>query len=374
MNKIVSKVLSSIASLVPTTKMICFSSFPDYTDNAYGIYHYFLKRELNKQFRLVWVVAEKGRLTEIQNKLKKDAEGISVVYKYSINGIWTYIRSRYVFETHGMFSALKLKQHDDKHIALWHGMPLKKIGASIGQTDCKNCNYLIATSKTYQKIMAEAFAKPLEKVLVTGQPRCDLMFEETDWFKTVGIDKSNYQSVGMWMPTFRKSIVGDIREEGNYNDHAVSFLEEKDMRSLDAVLKEMNILLLLKIHPMDALQNSSFDSFSNIFLIKPQDFHSQLYPLLGACDFLLTDYSSVFIDYLILQRPIGFVMNDIDNYKNSRGFYFNDLIKILPGPVLQDFDSLCEFIKAPFLVRNEIDFNANFDNRSSERIWEIIGN
>ena len=373
MKRIIGRIVSFLCDFVPTANIICFSSFPDYSDNAYGMYRHMLKRGINKKFKLVWVVVDKSRLAEIDKQIKTDGSNIEVVRKYSLKAVWVYIRSRYVFETHGMFPALHLKQHADKHICLWHGMPLKKIGASYGEACSINCNYTVASSSLYQKIMAEAFAKPLDRVLVVGQPRCDLMYEDTDWFETVGIDRKKYNKIGIWMPTFRKSIVGEIREDGEFNDHAVSFLEESDMRHLDESLRENNMLLLLKIHPMDALQNSSFDCFSNIILIKPKDFHSQLYPLLGACDFLLTDYSSVFIDYQILRRPMGFVMNDIDSYNNTRGFYFDNIEKVLPGPIISTMEQFSSFINNLGVLDKGIVFNDFYDNCSAERICGFLG-
>lgn len=336
MMKVISRIVSFLASKIPTTNIILFHSFPDLSDNSYAMCCYLHNVDVDKHFTFTWLVSGNNTAEEYQYKLSKDGIAAVVVKRKSIRGIWSFIRARYVFVSHGLFDAIHLTQHNDKIINLWHGMPLKLLGASEerGIPCSTNFNFVISTSPLYQGIMAEAFATSLDRVLITGQPRCDLLFEKSDWFESVDINPQKYRSVGIWLPTYRKSIIGDIRIDGEYNDHGVSFLDEKDMQNLDAFLRKENTLLLLKIHPMDALQNSSFDGYTNIFLIKPQDFHSQLYPLLGACDFMLTDYSSVYIDYQILQRPVGFVMNDIESYKNSRGLYFKDIEKALPGPIL----------------------------------------
>ena len=373
MNRKIGEIFSWFAGFIPTTNLICFSSFPDYSDNAYAMYLYMIKTGLNNKYRLVWLVSERDSIQKVSNDVCKDTH-THVVYKYSFLGLWSYIRARYVFETHGLFPALKLNQPTDKHICLWHGMPLKHIGASMkeGKPCSVNFNYTIASSKIFQPIMAESFACSLDKVIVTGQPRCDLLFEPTDWFDEKGINLSKYEKIGIWMPTYRKSIIGIERLDGTYNNHGVSFLEEDEIRQLDILLRKMKTLLLLKIHPMDALQNASFEGFSNIVFIRPQDFHSQLYPLLGACDFLLTDYSSVFIDYQILRRPIGFVMNDIEEYRKSRGLYFEDLEEALPGPVLSTPNQLYDFIKNPFLINVDVNYNDFYDNCSSERICRFL--
>lgn len=374
MIKIVSKVFSFFANLVPTTNIILFHSFPDVADNSYAMCRYLHTQGMDKKYRFVWLIDKYEEIDICKNILAEVGIKSLLVKRVSLRGIWFFVRARYIIVTHGLFDAIHLKQHPDKIINLWHGMPLKLLGASEerGLPSSTNFNYVISTSTLYQNIMAEAFATTKDRVLVTGQPRCDLLFEPTDWFESAGLNPSQYDKVGIWLPTYRKSIVGDIRIDGEYNDHGVSFLEEADMRRLDIFLASENILLLLKIHPMDALQNSSFDGFKNIVLIRPQEFHSQLYPLLGACDFMLTDYSSVFIDYQILRKPIGFVMNDIESYKNSRGFYFKDLENALPGPILSDYNLLCSFLKNPICIHNEVNYNDFFDNQSARRVCEAF--
>lgn len=369
MYKVVSKIFSFFASLVPTTNVILFHSFPDVSDNSYAMFRYLHFRGVDKSFSFVWLVddVKQQSLKEIFEK-----EGIQalLIKRKSVRGIWMFIRARYVFMTHGLFDEIHLHQHKDKIINLWHGMPLKRLGASEdrGIPCSTNFDYIVASSLLYQKIMAEAFAMTADRVLVTGQPRCDLLFEQSDWFELNGINRFKYSRIGIWLPTYRKSIIGDIRVDGEYNEHGVSFLDEKDMKNLDMFLQKENVLLLVKIHPMDALQNLSFDDFNNLFFIKPQRFKSQLYPLLGSCDFLLTDYSSVFIDYQILHRPIGFVMNDIETYKNSRGFYFEDIENVLPGPILNTYQALVEFLISTPLIKSKIPFNKYSDAKSCERI------
>lgn len=372
--KVVSKLISLFASHIPTNNSIVFASYPDYSDNSYAIYKYALRKKLNIKWELIWIISQKNRLEELKQKLKNDGDNVRVVYKYTLEGVWTYIRSRFAFETHSLFPYIMLRQHTNKHICLWHGMPLKKIGASIPghEEDSPNCDFLIAVSTITQKCISEAFRKPLDRVLIVGQPRNDLLFEESDYLEEIKFNHSKYKSVGIWLPTYRKAIVGDIRTDGEYKEGKISFLSIEDLASLNIFLKEKNYFLFIKLHPMDALQLFNFDQFSNIKVIKPNEFHYQLYPLLGQCDYLLTDYSSVFVDYDILQKPMAFVMDDIDSYLNSRGLYFNNLSKILPGPIITNYDNLLEFIENPTYLPSDIEWNKYKDNNASHRILDFL--
>ena len=60
-----------------------------------------------------------------------------------------------------------------------------------------------------------------------------------------------------------------------------------------------------------------------------------LYQLVGSTDLLISDVSSVVIDYLLLDQPILCVSTDFEAYKKNRGFYFEAIEEWLPGPVLQ---------------------------------------
>jgi CDP-glycerol glycerophosphotransferase (TagB/SpsB family) len=351
-----------------------FCSHPDYADNAYALCRYLSRMGYDKKYRFFWMINNEARIPTITQQLRNDQIIATIVKRKSLKGFWFFIRCRYLITTHGCFDNIHLHQHHDKHICLWHGMPLKLIGAMVdGQMPCApNSDITIATSSYFQKMMSKAFMLPVSKVLVTGQPRCDLLLEPTDWFEKEGIDRSKYRQIGMWMPTFRKSIVGAIRVDGDYQEKRVSFLDFQQLEALDKYLYSVSTLLVIKIHGMDALQNERFPDFNNIRIIYPQTFSSQLYPLLGSCDFLLTDYSSVFIDYQILCRPIVFVMYDIELYKKTRGLSFGDIEKGLPGPILSDYNSLCTFIKSPFMIKSELVFNDYSDDKASERICRIL--
>ena len=356
---------SIITRLIPRSRdILVFSSFPDYTDNAYALHRY-LEQEKAGKYRCIWLYSDK-------ESAHKHPE-VKGYYKYTFQAFYYFARARYVFGTHGIYNFLKY-QRRGKLVNLWHGMPLKAIGCmdpTTGGTNQAKADFLIATSPFFKEIMHKSFENVnINNVLLTGQPRNDLMFSATDFFKNRGIDRHAYHSVGIWLPTFRQSIIGDIRQDGHFNNNGISFLSMDDLSRLDTHLQATSSLLIVKLHPMDALQLVDFSSFTNLLIIKPKEFNEQLYPLLGACDYLLTDYSSVWIDYSILKRPIGFAMNDIEEYRNSRGLTIDNLSEKLPGTLIDTYDKLADFISNPptFNCPHLEMFNTYCDNKASERI------
>ena len=363
-------VASFISSFIPRSKdILVFSSFPDYTDNAYAFYKH-IKEKRPGRYRCIWLYSDKESLNRFPS--------VKGYYKYTLRAFYYFARARYVFTTHGTYDFLKHRRRD-KIVNLWHGMPLKVIGCmdpKTGGTNPAKADYLIATSSFFKDIMHKSFENVnYDNVLLTGQPRNDLMFEDTPFFSNRGIDRNSYKSIGLWLPTYRQSIIGDIREDGVFNSNGISFLSMNDLKNLDKHLQKSSSLLIVKLHPMDALQQVDFSSFSNLLIIRPQEFTEQLYPLLGASDYLLTDYSSVWIDYCILKRPTGFVMNDIEEYRNSRGFTIEDIDKALPGTIIDTYEKLIDFIDHPPRPDNENTYlyNTYFDNKASERIADSLG-
>lgn len=363
--------------IIKRDSVMLFSSFPDYTDNAYALFQYISGSKQYDHYLKVWVLSDKTGYKACKKDILSKNSNTKVVFRFSLLAFWYFFRAEFVFCTHGLYSFWDISQRD-KLINLWHGMPLKRIGsmdpAKHGVNKTK-AHYLIATSEIFRELMSKSFNNlDLSRVLLVGQPRNDLLFQKTDFFSKRNIQRTDYCSVGIWLPTFRTSIIGETRTDGISTNDTISFLNIADLQDLNIFLSEIKILLIVKLHPMDILQTVDFPLFTNIMIVKQNDFSFQLYPLLGATDFLLTDYSSVWIDYDILDRPMGFVMNDIDEYQKSRGLTFDNISEVLPGPILSDLESLKSFLKTPETYKKETQnkFNLYKDDQACYRLMHVI--
>lgn len=383
MKKIIFNIFNLIEKVIPKTNIIIFNSFPDYSDNSYALFKYMLENNYDKRYKIVWLVTNRNPKilgNEIKNEFNKN---IKCYEKNSILGFYFYFRAFKVFCTHGIFSFIKVK--NNKKINLWHGMPLKTIGFLDEKYKNKekvyNQDYLISTSTLFQEIMAEAFKEEKGKVLLTGQPRNDLFFEKSNFFIKRRINKNKYKKIFLWMPTYRQSIIGDIRIDGEIKNNYLGVIPFENIKGINNLLKEKKYLLIIKIHPMDILNKINLEEYSNIIILKTNDLENineQLYPLLGSTDALITDYSSVWIDYEILDKPIFFAIHDYEEYKNTRGLLFEDFIDISPHPVMENYEEFKKFIEN----YEEIDinnrkftdkYNKYKDNKSCERIIRYIG-
>ena len=131
--------------------------------------------------------------------------------------------------------------------------------------------------------------------------------------------------------------------------------------SLKKVAKLIILLIMQSLSSKEsffiglALSNSSnydssvcvLDRDSNIVLLDNARLFAediQINQLLGGADALISDYSSVAVDYLALDRPMAFMLEDVKAYEESRGFVFDNVREWLPGQELYSFEDVCTFV------------------------------
>ncbi len=180
--------------------------------------------------------------------------------------------------------------------------------------------------------------------MVAGLPRLDDMFASENQIDKLGVEVLD-KKVIIWMPTFRKlknSKRNDSLKEFNLGFPLIESIEE--LKKLNKLLQQRNLFLIIKIHPLQELSNINLTELDNITMITNemmQEKDINLYKLLGETDALLTDYSSVSFDYLLLNKPIGYILDDMKEYKI--GFSIRDIFRFMPGPKIMTFEELQGF-------------------------------
>lgn len=323
---------------------IVYTSFPDFSDNTFAFFIFILN--LKKQYKNIWLVDKKdiNVFKKITGNYSK-SNNYKVYRKKSLLGIYHFFTSSFTFHTHGIYNNFGLiKKHTV--VNLWHGMPIKKVGFYENNNNYKNyipSNYHISTSNFYKSIFIKIFKTNKNNVLTIGQPRNDFLFSNQFHIHQIFSKKKHNKAV-LWMPTYRKAIIGDVRKDGE----KLSLLNKESLEAINLFLLQNKIICYLKIHPMDFMKKNDFDYYSNIVILDNNTLNDKgihLYSLLNSVDLLLTDFSSVYIDYLLLDKPIGFVFSDFEKYFNSRGFVFEDPKKYMPGEIITNQENLILFLK-----------------------------
>lgn len=283
--------------------------------------------------------------------------------------------SKYVFLNDNFMPMAKLNFRDEAVITqLWHAEgAFKKFGMHIDQPEeirtferegNAKLTYVVCSSEGVSKIYSEAFGISPSKVLPLGAPR-------TDWFyKSINekrlredFDKQYPECKGkklvLYAPTFRENAEDDA-----------GILDNLDPKTFKERFPDSR--LLVRLHPQVHTDAADFDGITDV-----SDF-GNVKKLIRICDVLITDYSSICMDFALLEKPVYFYAFDLETYTAERAFYY-DYESYVPGPVARDFSTLLNLMNSNVsktYEKRRSDFaEKNFgtpDGKASKRVVDRI--
>lgn len=227
-------------------------------------------------------------------------------------------------------------------INLWHGVPLKKIAlldpnlkkaARIYFKKIFSENYtcILTTSHELIPLMARSFAVSEDKIKVWGQPRNDGLFQKNDCREILGQlfpDLPEYTKTVLYAPTFR-----------DYGQVQLFPFKDFDQKQLEAFLEEKNMLLFIRTHVAE--QGSAAPYLGKRIRFLGNEQAEDVTGILNIFDCLITDYSSIYIDYLLTDKPMVFLPYDRQQYLDGRGMNF-DYDDVTPGPKPETFNDFLD--------------------------------
>lgn len=231
-------------------------------------------------------------------------------------------------------------------INLWHGVPLKKIALldpNLGRKAriyfrklfTENYSCILTTSGSLVPIMAKSFDVPENMIKVWGQPRNDGLFRKLDraaWFNGIFGELPEYRRTILYAPTFR-----------DYGRVQLFPFEDFDHTKLKEFLEKEKILLFIRTHIEEKESANMYLSDRVLYLGNEQA--EDVTGFMDAFDCLITDYSSIYVDYLLTDRPIIFLPYDKDIYLDERGMNF-DYDDVTPGPKPETMEEFLKCLKS----------------------------
>ena len=305
---------------------ILFESKPDYADNSRPVYEEFLRRRLNKDFYLLWMDKNGEPVT-----LTQDGSVVSLLQE------WTGLKRQ--------LRLASLSQHVSAVVCcnrvhfptdptkttvfyLSHGTPMKRLR---GYYDLPQyIDFVLAASKDVAPICAYEFNVSPEKVFSLGCPRNDVFaVPSRDIRPMLGTDCSR---VIVWYPTYRQNLKGKITG----STHALPVIHDPEAAArLDCAAREAGVLIVLKPHFAQDISLIRDLGLNNIRFIDDSFFTEHQitsYQFVNSCDAMITDYSSIYFDYLLADKPIAVTWDDLEEYRRDPGFAV-DLDIYLKGAV-----------------------------------------
>lgn len=355
--------------------------------NPYAVFCAMLKDERYRDYTHVWVIDDFGNNAESVKKYESYPNVKFVKYKSE-----EYCRalavSKYLINNVS-FPGYFLKREEQVYLNTWHGTPLKNMGFDIpganvtqGNTarNLLSADYILS-SGSYMTELAYRKSYKMENIykgtiLEEGFPRNDVLFQDNrqeiiDKLKNQGIAVEENKKIVLYAPTWK----GD-----KYSDPDTGLDDFREVvRLADEKLNTEEYQILVKPHQIVyhyMLQNH----------IDPGDLKGKIIPaimdtneILSVTDVLISDYSSIFFDFLAVDRPIIFYVPDLAEFKDYRGLYYE--MDRLPGPVVSSSDKLGELFENIGRILPEYELKRqeahsricpNDDGQVSRRVIEAV--
>lgn len=365
-------------------RLLVFGAYngKSYACSPKAVYEYMIQNEKYKNYKYVWFFDEpdKYEFLEKNRNTKIVKKGSSECEKYLHQAKYWILNFRAM--DHWIPSKNQI------YVQCWHGTPLKRLGYDITnsdnamnsvseikskyKSDAKRFDYMVSPCKFVTEKFTSAWN--LEKmgkqdaVLEIGYPRNDFLNKFTEENVITVKEKlgliNEKRKIILYAPTWRDNQ--HDAEKGYVYKNPVNF---------DLLREKLGdeYIILFRAHYLvaDNFDFKSYDGF--IYDVSKYDDINELYII---SDILITDYSSVFFDYAILERPILFYMYDMEEYRDEmRGFYLN--INQLPGPIVRDEKELINVIremKTCDMRSFNNEYNKMNDGQASLRLVDLILN
>ncbi len=330
-------------------KSLAFISFmgEQYSDNVRALYEEMIKDNKYKDFTYYWIFKEPKKFADF-----KALKSAKIIYCGGLGYYTALAKSGYIISNSRIKNEIKIRKNQ-VYVQTWHGTPLKKLGFDIGiddfediggnkknlthnySLDAKRYSYVLSPSPYFTEKISSAFGiKNRSIFLELGYPRNDFLYGYTDSdIKNIKeeLNINSDKGIILYAPTFRETNL-----KNNSYEHILA-LDLENLRK--SIGDDYIVLLRLHYYVSKKLELSEYRDF----LIDVSNYYdiSRLYVI---SDMLITDYSSVFFDYAILNRRIIFYMYDIEIYTEKMHDFYMDLSE-LPGKIVKNQDELIKEIK-----------------------------
>lgn len=351
--------------------VILFESVPPYSDNTWAVYQYIRNNDMLKNYKLEWILRPTDELRqEIPSFVRKDTRLGKLQYKIKLLHTKAFV----------FCNAEQYKSRSDQvTIYLDHGSCLKSVRGVYSMS--QNLDYALVQAPAFANVTRYEHSMSDDTILAPlGYPRND------DFFGDAPLDRATLFSVPfrkliVWYPTFRQHKNGKVA----VSDITLPLIHDAEAAArINACAKENGVLVVLKPHFAQDTSYIRKADLSNLVFIDDSFFPKhgiRPYQFLHMSDGLITDYSSVYYDYLLQDKPVALTWEDYEQYKEANGFAVDTDIFCAGGEKVYTAEELCGFIRR---VANDEDVlrqqriavrdltNAYADGNSAQRVAQWV--
>lgn len=327
--------------ILPLKNHIIFQGRNEPCENAIVLRDYMEEHELLKKHKIIWVMdeAKEGSKSEIhidRNTLKKPTS-FKMILKYCY---YMSVAKYIMYENTPLFKSRRRQIS----IYLNHGtIPLKNVKGLLSQPE--ELDYALCPSKEMTELFCDQYNIASNKLLYLSSPRLDYLFKKENVLRELIHDKGSNKII-IWLPTFRHLKDTNRVDSVWEYPYGISLIYRKeDLERVNDFLKASNMMLIVKAHSREN-ERIELTNLSNIQVITDEMLMKEnliLHEVLKDTDALITDYSGVAFDYILLDKPIAYAIDDMEAYK--LGFAVKDPLEYMPGEKMKNVEDLMKFLQ-----------------------------
>lgn len=354
--------------------IVLMESTNDFDGNSGALYEYLKAKGSRHKF--VWIVKE-----EKNKGLLQDSNDLVLCPRESVEDLKKYIYYRAVskwqiWDNH----PIRKVREGQINVFLQHfGMGYKQIAQIFNSPSY--VDYVLTTNENVYRYEKDSLLyAPDTKVIFGELPRNDVLFSK-EWRELGKITPNTYDKVVMWAPTLRDSKLYNRVDSDLKYPYGISVVyTENEMSQLNSFLAGQNMLLIIKIHPRQKI-NYMDGAYSNILYLDGETVKRvHPYKLMTQVDAMISDYSSIVFDYMLLDRPIAWALEDMEHYQIQ--FLMDNPLDFMPGEKIYNFQDLLTFLghvkngEDPYRQERNIiaaEYNAPMEGKGCENIARFLG-
>lgn len=318
----------------------------------------FVKDELEKRGKYNFIYVSTSDIKSLKN-----------IFSFFVINAYHAATSRFVFlNDNFMPFAHVYFSNKTTVVQLWHGQgAFKKFGLScnlpeserkLAERCAQRYNYIAVSSKNVSYLYMQAFNADKKQIIVSGIPDSDFFYS----MENKNIFRNKYKipeskKIVLYAPTFRDNIEDNRKIFDNFSCS----------RFIDALSEDY--VLVVRLHPQVHFE-------CNLKNVIDATNYPNVNEIIIDSDLLITDYSSICMEFSMTDKPMIFYAYDLDDYKKRRNFYFN-YEDYVPGKIVRSMNELIEAIKNNDYEKEKNDKFKNynfsfFDGKSSFRLIDFL--
>lgn len=339
--------------IIPNSVLFEVRDGQSFTDSPYAMYRFMQNDARFENYTFYWVYSQNVELETIMRNLPQ-VKNTQFVLRNSDKYLRLLASVQYLI-TNSTFQSFFTKKEGQVYINTWHGTPLKTMGFDIpnnpfaSQNVLRNflmADYLISPNQHTTDMYLKSYKLNGlydGEILESGYPRIDLTFsvpkaEIYAKLKIAGVDIDFDKKTILYTPTWKGSNLKNPTLDIEQMIAELNYIQERVSTSYN---------FLVKVHPFVYPFVQDREELSGILVPDYYDANE----MMSITDILITDYSSIFFDFLATGKTILFYSWDKEIYSQDRGMYYKE--SELPGPTLSTVEEVVQCIQHLDVVKEQ---------------------